>query len=283
MILWFSVLRALPYHSAISAEQDTKGHTMKGLIDRVALITGASRGIGAATAVLMAEAGADVAINFHSNRAAADNVAEQVRSFGRRAEVYQADVTSADDCRRMCEGAVADFGKVDILVNNAGIGFETYGVQPLTDTDPSTLQAFFDYNLFGCLTLIKLLVPQMRKQGRGDVVMISSFAAQALRANWGPYSISKAAMEAMAMTLAKEERPHGIRVNVVAPGLVDTEMGEGVLKVNGQLENKQAFSANAPFGFMCQPQDIAGAIVYLCSEEGRYVSGQRLTVNGGGY
>jgi len=256
---------------------------MSGLTDRVALITGASRGIGAATAVLMAEAGADVAINYHANRAAADQVAGQVRAFGRRAEVYQADITSWDDCRRMSDDVLRDFGKVDILVNNAGIGFETYGIAPLTDTDPADMQRFFDYNLTGCLYMVKLLVPQMRTLGRGDVVMISSFAAQALRANWGPYSISKAAMEAMAMTLAKEEREHGIRVNVVAPGLVDTTMGEGVLKTRGQLEQKQAFSESSPFGFMCQPEDIAGAILYLCSDEGRYVTGQRLTVNGGGY
>jgi 3-oxoacyl-[acyl-carrier protein] reductase len=256
---------------------------MKGLTDRVALITGASRGIGAATAVLMAEAGAHVAINYHSNRAAADQVAEQVRSIGRRAAVYQADIRSWDDCRRMSDDVLRDFGRVDILVNNAGIGFETYGIAPLTDTDSADMQKFFDYNLFGCLYMVKLLVPQMRSLERGDVIMISSFAAQALRAQWGPYSISKAAMEAMAMTLAKEEREHGIRVNVVAPGLVDTEMGEGVLRTRGQLEQKQEFSESSPFGFMCLPEDIAGAILYLCSDEGRYVSGQRLTVNGGGY
>ncbi len=256
---------------------------MKGLKDRVALITGASRGIGAATAVLLAEAGADVAINYHANRAAADLVADKVRSFGRRAEVYQADITSWDDCQRMSEAALSDFGTVDILVNNAGIGYETFGTPLLTDTDPADMQRFIDYNTYGCLYMIKLIVPQMRTLGRGNVVMVSSFAAQALRARMGSYSVSKAGMEAIAFTLAKEEREHGIRVNIVSPGLVDTAMGDGFLDSHGDLQRKDQFAEDAPFGYICQPEDVAGAILYLCSDESRYVTGQRLTVNGGGY
>jgi 3-oxoacyl-[acyl-carrier protein] reductase len=256
---------------------------LKGLTDRVALITGASRGIGAATAVLMAEAGADVAINYHTNRDAAERVAERVRSYGRRAEVYQADITSWDACERMTQSVLADFGKVDILVNNAGIGYETYGTPLLTDTDPADMQKYIDYNTLGCLYMVKLIVPQMRNLERGNVVMVSSFAAQALRVRMGSYSVSKAGMEAIAFTLAKEEREHGIRVNIVAPGLVDTDMGDGFLESHGQLQEKQDYAENAPFGYICRPEDVAGAILYLCSDEARYVTGQRLTVNGGGY
>jgi 3-oxoacyl-[acyl-carrier protein] reductase len=255
---------------------------MKGITGRTALITGASRGIGAATAVLMAEAGADVAINYHANRDAAEAVAEKVRSYGRRAEVYQADITSWEDCKRMSETAVGDFGKIDILVNNAGIGYETYGTPLLTDLDPADMLRFISYNTLGCLYMIKLIVPQMRSLARGDVVMVSSFSAQALRARMGAYSVSKAGMEAIAQVLAKEEREHGIRVNIVAPGVVDTAMGDGFLESMGHSE-KQAFAEHAPFGFICQPEDVAGAILYLCSDEARYVTGQRITVNGGGY
>ena len=254
---------------------------MKGLTDRVALITGASRGIGAATALAFAEAGADVAINYHSSRDAAEAVAEQVRAFGRRAEVFQADIRSFDDCKRMTQAALAAFGRVDILVNNAGIGYETYGTPLLTELDPADLQHYLDYNTFGCLYMCQMLVPQMRSLPRGDVVMVSSFAAQALRVRMGAYSVSKAGMEAIAFTLAKEEREHGIRVNIVAPGLVDTDMGDGFRGSVGA--EKQAYAESAPFGFICKPQDIAGAILYLCSDEGRYVTGQRITVNGGGY
>jgi NAD(P)-dependent dehydrogenase (short-subunit alcohol dehydrogenase family) len=122
----------------------------------------------------------------------------------------------------------------------------------------------------------------MRSLPRGDVVMVSSFSAQALRVRMGAYSVSKAGMEAIAYTLAKEEREHGIRVNIVAPGLVDTDMGDGFLSSVGQTD-KEAYAQNAPFGFICKPQDVAGAILYLCSDQGRYVTGQRITVNGGGF
>jgi NAD(P)-dependent dehydrogenase (short-subunit alcohol dehydrogenase family) len=255
---------------------------MSGLSDRVALITGASRGIGAATAVILAEQGADVAINYHSNRDRAEAVAEQVRSLGRRAEVYQADIREYSDCQRMAEAVLRDFGNVGILVNNAGIGYETYGTRLITETEPEDLQQYISYNTLGCLYMCKLIVPQMRALPRGDVVMVSSFSAQALRVRMGAYSVSKAGMEAIAYTLAKEERQHGIRVNIVAPGLVDTDMGDGFLGSVGATD-KQAYAENAPFGFICQPRDVAGAICYLVSEQGRYVTGQRITVNGGGF
>jgi 3-oxoacyl-[acyl-carrier protein] reductase len=255
---------------------------MAALDGRTALITGASRGIGATTAVMLAEQGADVAINYHSNRDAANAVAAKVRALGRRAEVYQADIRSFEDCKRMVDGALADFGEIDILVNNAGIGYETFGTPLVTDTDAAHLQQYLNYNTLGCFYMCKLIVPQMRAQPRGDVVMVSSFSAQALRVHMGAYSISKAGMEALAYTLAKEEREHGIRVNIVAPGLVDTDMGEGFLGSVGATD-KEAYARNAPFGFICQPQDVANAILYLVSDSGRYVTGQRITVNGGGF
>jgi 3-oxoacyl-[acyl-carrier protein] reductase len=255
---------------------------MAALDGRSALITGASRGIGATTAVMLAEQGADVAINYYSNRDAADSVASKVRAFGHRAEVYQADIRSFEDCKRMVDAASNDFGKIDILVNNAGIGYETYGTPLVTDIEPADLQQYLNYNTLGCFYMCKLVLPQMRLLPRGDVVMVSSFSAQALRVRMGAYSISKAGMEALAFTLAKEERENGIRVNIVAPGLVDTDMGEGFLGSVGATD-KAAYAKNAPFGFICQPQDVAGTILYLVSDSGRYVTGQRITVNGGGF
>jgi 3-oxoacyl-[acyl-carrier protein] reductase len=254
---------------------------MSGLTGRVAMITGASRGIGAATAVALAEAGADVAINYHSSRDDAEAVVERVRALGRRAEVYQADIRVFEECKRMCEKALGDFGGIDILVNNAGIGYETFGTPLIVDTDPDAMQQFISYNTFGALYMCKLLVPQMRALPRGDVIMLSSFSAQALRPRMGAYSVSKAGMEAIAHTLAKEEREHGIRVNIVAPGLVDTKMGEGFVQAAGG--NMETWGERAAFGFVCQPEDVAGAVLYLCSEQGRYITNQRITVNGGGF
>ncbi len=151
----------------------------------------------------------------------------------------------------------------------------------VTEVDPADVQQFIDYNTLGCLHMCQLVVPQMRAQPRGDVVMVSSFSAQALRVRMGAYSISKAGMEALAQTLAKEERENGIRVNIVAPGLVDTAMGDGFLSSRGA--EKKTYEEDAPFGFICQPEDVAGTILYLVSNSGRYVTGQRVTVNGGGF
>ncbi len=229
----------------------------------------------------MAQNGADVAVNYHSSPDAAEAVAREVRSLGRRAEIYQADIRNRDDCRRMVEAALNDFSKIDILVNNAGIGYETFGTPLVTEVDPADVQQFIDYNTLGCLHMCQLVVPQMRAQPRGDVVMVSSFSAQALRVRMGAYSISKAGMEALAQTLAKEERENGIRVNIVAPGLVDTAMGDGFLSSRGA--EKKTYEKDAPFGFICQPEDVAGTILYLVSNSGRYVTGQRVTVNGGGF
>jgi NAD(P)-dependent dehydrogenase (short-subunit alcohol dehydrogenase family) len=111
--------------------------------------------------------------------------------------------------------------------------------------------------------------------------MVSSFSAQALRVRMGAYSVSKAGMEALAQVLAKEEREHGIRVNIVAPGLVDTAMGDGFLSSRGA--DKKTYEKDAPFGFICQPEDVASAILYLVSDSGRYVTGQRITINGGAF
>lgn len=113
--------------------------------------------------------------------------------------------------------------------------------------------------------------------------MISSGAAQSFGANGGSYSVPKAALEALAYTLAKEERKHGIRVNVVAPGLVETEMGARLVRHAQGVEDMRTLAERQPFGFLCQPEDIANAVAFLCSEEGRYITNQRLTVNGGGF
>jgi 3-oxoacyl-[acyl-carrier protein] reductase len=250
---------------------------------RLALITGSSRGIGAGIALALAKAGADIAINYQSNADAANAVASEVRTLGRRAAIYQADITQEAACQAMVATVLADFGKVDILVNNAGIG-SIHVEQPLvTDTRPADLQRLFDHHVMGALYLCKLLVPQMRVLPRGDVVMISSHATHALSARMGTYNVAKAGMEALAYTLAKEERQYGIRVNIVAPGLIETDTTQLLMATTRGITDLRALDASSPFGFMAQPADIGAAVVYLCSEGGRYVTHQRLAVNGGGF
>ena len=256
---------------------------MADLEGRRALVTGGSRGIGRAICVKLAQSGADVAVNYSSSAGAAAGVVEEIRGLGQRAEAYRANVADRGECDAMVERAVADLGLIDILVNNAGLGSAAVGRPPVAAAPIEDLQRMFGINLWGPIHMCQLVVPQMREADRGDVVMISSTAAQSYSTNFGSYSIGKAGMEALAYTLAKEERQHGIHVNVVAPGLVETDMGALLMKSLRDVDDMSVLHEGSPFGFVCQPEDIANAVVFLCSDEARYITNQRLTVNGGGF
>jgi NAD(P)-dependent dehydrogenase (short-subunit alcohol dehydrogenase family) len=131
--------------------------------------------------------------------------------------------------------------------------------------------------------MCKALVPHMRKAERSDVIMISSVATDNHGPRMGLYSIGKAGMESLARTLAKEERAHGMRVNIVAPGLVDTDMGRKLVTLLPGPDDMRERDANAPFGYVCTPEDIAATVAHLVSEQGRYITNQRIAVNGGGF
>ncbi|MFN8639162.1 MAG: SDR family oxidoreductase [Dehalococcoidia bacterium] len=161
-------------------------------------------------------------------------------------------------CEAVTQAALRDLGKVDILINNAGIASRGNAV---VDTDPAEMERVVRTHAFGSFNMSQLLVPQMRGQPRGDVIMISSGAAVSLGARGGPYNMAKAAMEALAQTLAKEERQHGIHVNVVGPGLVDTEMGRRLVRATRGVQDIREIDATSPFGFVCQPEDIADMVV----------------------
>lgn len=245
-----------------------------------AFVTGGSRGIGRAIATTLAEAGADIAINYNRDADSANETVEAVRALGRRAEAYQGNVSEFDACQQMVEQALNDFGAFSILVCNAGIASRG---NTIVDTDPDELRRVVSTHVLGTQHMAHLLVPQMRGQERGDVVCISSGAAQSLGGRGGPYNMAKAGMEALAYTLAKEEKEHGIHVNVVAPGLVETDMGKRLVRATRGVEDIRELDAKSPFGRVCQPEDIANAVAFLCSEEASYVTGQRITVNGGGF
>jgi NAD(P)-dependent dehydrogenase (short-subunit alcohol dehydrogenase family) len=178
----------------------------------------------------------------------------------------------------MVEQVLADFGHVDILVNNAGIASRG---QSVADTDPAEMERVVRTHAFGPHYLSKLVLPSMRTRPRGDIIMISSVAARSLGANGAPYNMGKAAMEALATTLSKEERPNGIHVNVVAPGLVETEMGSRLVRATAGVTDIKTLYASSPFGRVCQPEDIANAVRYLVSDRAGYVTNQRIQVDGG--
>jgi NAD(P)-dependent dehydrogenase (short-subunit alcohol dehydrogenase family) len=249
------------------------------LAGRIALVTGGGRGIGRAISLGLAEDGADVAVNYRRDEAAARETAAEIERLGRRARAYAAAVDDPAACRAMVEAVRRELGPVGILVNNAGIASRGQGV---TDTDPAELERVVRVHALGPHALCQLVIPEMRTLGRGDIVMISSIATQHYNAGGAPYNMGKAAMEALAFTLAKEERRHGIHVNVVAPGLVETEMGRRLMKAVAGVDDLSKLAARLPFGRVCQPQDVAGAVRFLVSERAAYVTGERLYVHGGG-
>jgi NAD(P)-dependent dehydrogenase (short-subunit alcohol dehydrogenase family) len=245
----------------------------------VALVTGGSRGIGRACALALAADGCDVAVNYRRDEEAAAETVSALQSLGRRASAYRASVDLAEEDEALAAAVLADFGQLDVLVHAAGIASRGHSV---TDTDPAELDRVLRTHAVSAHHLCRLLVPALRSRPRGDVVFVSSVAAHMLAANGAPYNMAKAALEALALTLAKEERRHGIHVNVVAPGLVVTDMGRRLVKAAMGVEDIATLDAGAPFGRVCRPEDVAAVVRFLCSDEAGYVTGQIVTVDGGG-
>jgi NAD(P)-dependent dehydrogenase (short-subunit alcohol dehydrogenase family) len=245
---------------------------------RVALVTGGGRGIGRAIALGLAADGADVAVNYRRDEAAAIETVSEVEALGRRAVAYAASIGEYEACEAMVAAVLDDFGKVDVLVNNAGVASRGHTV---ADTDPVEPDRLWKTHAYGAWAMSKLVLPSMREQPRGDIVMVSSAAVVYMGANSAPYNMAKAALEALAWTLAKEERRHGIHVNVVAPGLVDTEMGRRLVRGAMGVDDIRTMDAGSPFGHVCTPEEVADAVRYVVSERASYLTAQRLGVDGG--
>lgn len=245
---------------------------------RVALVTGAGRGIGRSIALTLAQAGADVALNYRRDEASVLEVAAEIGRLGRCARIYRAPVEEYDACASMADAVLKDFGAIDILVNNAGIGSRG---QTVAETGLDEVERVMRVHAFGPFHLCQRLLPAMRTRRRGDIVMISSIATRLFSANGSPYAMAKAAMEALARTLAKEERSHGIRTNIVSPGLTVTDMGRRLARARG-TDDIHALDTSAPFGRLSVPQDVASLVLFLVSDANFHVNGQNIAVDGGG-
>ena len=251
------------------------------LAGRIALVTGGGRGIGRAISEHLAEQGATVAVNYRRDADAAAETVAAIEAAGGRAAAYAASVDDADAMASMVEAITADLGPVDLLVCNAGIASRG---QSVADTDPAELMRVLNTHAVGAHHAARLVLPGMRQARRGDIVMISSVAAHTHGANGAPYSMGKAALESLAYTLAKEELPNGVHVNIVAPGLVETDMGVRLARaVYGKrdMDDLRELDSQFPFGRVCQPADIANVVTFLCSDAAGYVTGQRIVVDGG--
>jgi len=246
------------------------------LTGRVALVTGASRGIGRAIALGLAADGADVAVNYRREDSEAEKVVGEIKKLGRRAAAYRASVDNFEEDEAMVERVKNELGPISILINNAGIASRGHTV---AEGDPAEMQRVVAVHAFAPFYLSKLVVPQMRGTKRGDIIVISSVATLAYAGRGSPYNMGKAAGEALAYTLAKEERPNNIYVNVVAPPLTDTDMGQRLAKARG-VGAIHDLDKTMPFGHVCAPEDIANVVRYLVSERNTYVSGEKITVHG---
>jgi NAD(P)-dependent dehydrogenase (short-subunit alcohol dehydrogenase family) len=249
------------------------------LAGRVALVTGASRGIGRAIALALAADGAAVAVNYRRDEESAKRTAADIAAAGGTVALYRASVESPDEDAAMVEAVRADLGDVDLLVNNAGASSRG---RPVADTEVDDLERTIAVMAFGSHHLCRLVLPGMRGRPRGDIVFVSSQSAVQHNPFGAPYNMAKAAQESLAFTLAQEEARHGIRVNVVAAGLVDTDLGRKVARAAARVEDIHDLDARFALGRVCTPEDIAGAVRFLVSPAAEQITGQRVAVDAGG-
>jgi 3-oxoacyl-[acyl-carrier protein] reductase len=244
----------------------------------VAIVTGGSRGIGRAIARALADAGLAVVVNYREREREARALVEAITRAGGRAQAVEADVGLREAGQRLVRSALEAFGQIDVLVNNAGVHLP--GV-PVADVPPDAWERVLRVNLSGPFHLIQAVLPHMRARRTGHIVNLSSNVTQRFPVAAGPYTVSKIGLEALTRVLAKEEGRHGIRVNAVAPGPIETDMLDESLTVMGS-ERAAAFIASVPLGRKGRPEEIAGVVRFLVSDAASYLTGQVLYVNGGG-
>ncbi|MFN7035830.1 MAG: enoyl-[acyl-carrier-protein] reductase FabL [Bellilinea sp.] len=243
---------------------------------KIALITGGGRGIGRAIALLLAERGADVVINFVRNQAPAEEVAQQIRQMGRRAEIFRANVGKIEDIHRLFDTVEQQFGGLDIFISNAASGFNRPALQQKETGWDHTMNV----NARAFLFAAQRAAPLMQKRGGGFIVAISSPGSHRVLPDYVAVGASKAALEALTRYLAVELAPLNIVVNAVSPSLVETD----ALKHFASLSNPQVIPRaieNTPAGRLVQPEDVARLVAFLCSPDAFMIRGQVIVIDGG--
>lgn len=241
------------------------------LAGKTAIVTGGSRGIGRGIVMALAREGADVAINYRRDEAAARETADQVRALGRRAEIYRADVAEWPAVQRMFEDAGQAFGGFDVVVANSGVASRPAS---LVDTDPDYWNKVLGVDLNGVFHTCKAGVPTLRAQG--NVIVVSSIGADLCAPYGAPYYVAKAGANALVKVLAKELAPERKRVNCIAPGMVASDMGNRLVAAIGEGAVK-----SIPLGRIGQPEDIGAAAVFLASSDASFITGKILRIDGG--
>ena len=239
---------------------------------KVALVTGASRGIGRACALRLAKDGFTVVVNYAHSAKEAEAVLATIRENGGDGMIYQADVSRLDDVKRMMRDVAKAYGQIDVLVNNAGIVRDEYVLM----LNPDTLDACFDLNVKGYLYCAQQAVLKMFRKKSGAIINMSSVSGTFALAGQTVYSATKGAVNAMTRTMAKELAPYGIRVNAVAPGFIETDMLDALPE-----EKKQAYLDAIPMHRLGKPEEVAELVAMLASDACAYMTGQVLTMDGG--
>lgn len=247
---------------------------MINLKGRKALITGGSRGIGRSTAILFAEAGSDVGLNYLNQSEAAKEVKKAIEKIGRECLIFKADISQKTDVSSMIEEIMKKWEQIDILVNNAGIW--TYG--EMGNISEEVWEETMKINLDGVYYTCNAVIPFMKEKKRGTIINISSTAAVRGEAFHSHYAASKGAIVSLSKSLAVELAPYNIRVNSVAPGWVDTDM---CAEVFSDPDFRKKVQDSIPLGRIPLPEDIAGAILFLASDLASHITGEVLNVNGG--
>jgi 3-oxoacyl-[acyl-carrier protein] reductase len=242
------------------------------LDQKIALVTGAGRGIGKAIALRLAMEGATVIVNYNGSAARAEETVREIRDMGQMAESYQCNVSDYDAVAEMIQYVVKTYGRLDILVNNAGITKDNL-VMRMSEQD---FDDVLDINLKGTFHTIRHTARQMLKQRSGRIINISSVSGVLGNAGQANYAASKAGVIGLTKTMARELASRGITVNAVAPGFVETDM-------TGSMDEKiiQEAVKQIPLGRMGKPEEIASAVAYLSQDESGYITGQVLCVDGG--
>ncbi len=239
---------------------------------KTVLITGASRGIGKATALKFAQEGYAVAINYNKSKQAAEELLAEINQFGGNVAIFCADISDGGQIDKMMIDINEKFGGIDVLVNNAGIALPQ-GL--FTDFSEKHIKAVFDTNIIGMMNCTKAVIPQMVKSKCGCIVNISSVWGEIGGSCEVIYSASKAAVIGFTKALAKELGPSGIRVNCVSPGFIDTDMNSHLTDTD-----KAQFAENIALGRIGSPEEVAETIFFLASDKASYITGQTITVDG---
>jgi len=246
---------------------------MSKLTGKVAVVTGGSKGIGAAIAKRLAADGAAVVVNYASSKAGAEAVVQAITAAGGRAVAVQGDVSKATQAKAIIEAAIAAYGRIDILVNNSGV----YEFGPLESITEQQFHAMFDINVLGLLLTTQAAAPHLSEGG--SIINIGSGVTAITPPQTAVYTASKGAVDAITGVLANELGPRKIRVNTVSPSLTETEGTHSAGMLASDFE--ASIVAQTPLGRLGQPQDIADVVAFVASDDARWVTGERISAGGG--